>query len=59
MLAFISENLATIIISAVLLGCFTLAIRKVAKDRKNPGHNCSSCGGHCPGCQTGNLHKQE
>ena len=41
MLAFLIENLATILISAVLLAVVILIILKLKKDRQK---GCSSCG---------------
>lgn len=46
MMAFLMENLATIVISAVLIGVVTLVIVKLRKDKK-AGKGCASCSG-CP-----------
>lgn len=45
MLDFILNNIATIILSAILLSLFILAIIKIRKDKKK-----SPCGGMCSGC---------
>lgn len=47
MMQFITENLGTIIISAVLVAVVALIILKLRRDRKNGE---SSCGCGCDGC---------
>lgn len=47
MLNFISSNLSTIIVGAILCGVVALVIRKIVKDKKN---NVSSCGCGCSNC---------
>lgn len=49
MFTFLVENLATIIISAVILAVVTLIIIKMRKDKK-AGKSCSGCGSGCAGC---------
>lgn len=44
MINYITDNLATILISAILFIIVASLIRKVIKDKKN---GCSSCGGGC------------
>lgn len=53
MLAFLIENLATILISAVLLAVVILIILKLKKDRQK---GCSSCGCGCGGCGSSCAH---
>lgn len=53
MLAFLIENLATILISAVLLAVVILIILKLRKDRQK---GCSSCGCGCGGCGSSCAH---
>lgn len=51
MLTFIMENLATIIISALLLLVVALIVRKLWRDRKQGGCGCgcsSDCADSCP-----------
>ncbi len=50
MLEFIINNLATIIISLILIAILALVIRKIVRDRKK-GTTCS-CGSDC-GCCSG------
>lgn len=48
MLNFLSENLGTIVVGAVLAGLVVLAILSLRKDsKKSP---CSMCGGGCSHC---------
>lgn len=50
MLSFIAENLATIIIGAIVALWLILAIVKIVRDRKK--------GGHCAGCPySGSCHR--
>ncbi len=49
MLTWIAENIATIIISAIILTAVALIIAKMVRDKKN-GKTCSSCGCGCEGC---------
>ena len=56
MFTWIIENLATILISAVLLLVVVLIIRKLVKDKKK---GKSSCGCNCAHCaMSGSCHKQ-
>jgi len=48
MLAFISANLGTILISLLLLVLVFAIIRKIITDKK---HGISSCGGNCAHCK--------
>lgn len=48
MLAFLSENLATILISALVLLAAALAILKIRRDKKKSP--CGSCCSGCSGC---------
>ncbi|HQA56261.1 MAG TPA: FeoB-associated Cys-rich membrane protein [Acetivibrio sp.] len=50
MIGIIADNLANIIISAILLVCAVLAILKIRKDKKS-GDRCCSCHG-CPSSST-------
>ena len=47
MFEFISANIATIIVAAVILAIVTLIVVKMVRDRKN---HKSSCGCGCSGC---------
>lgn len=44
---FLSQNLATIIVSLILAAAIVLVVRKLYKDRKA---GKSSCGCNCSGC---------
>lgn len=48
MLQWFSENLATIIVCAVLALVTVLIVVKLVRDRKS---GKASCGGNCAGCQ--------
>lgn len=54
MLAWLSENIGTILIILVLAAIVALAIRSIVKDRKSGksscGGNCSACGAQCEAC---------
>ena len=52
MFAWITENLATIIICAVLIAVCTLIIIKLRRDKKKGN---ASCGGGCSGCAMNGL----
>lgn len=47
MITFLSENLATILVSLVLVGIVAAVIVKMRKDKKA---GVSSCGGNCQNC---------
>ena len=56
MLAWITENIGTILISAVLLLVVVLIIRKLVKDKKK---GKSSCGCNCAHCaMSGSCHQK-
>ena len=56
MLAWITENIGTILISAVLLLVVVLIIRKLVKDKKI---GKSSCGCNCAHCaMSGSCHQK-
>lgn len=56
MLAWITENIGTILISAVLLLVVVLIIRKLVKDKKKGE---SSCGCNCAHCaMSGSCHQK-
>lgn len=56
MLAWITENIGTILISAVLLLVVVLIIRKLVKDKKK---GKSSCGCNCAHCaMSGYCHQK-
>lgn len=56
MLAWITENIGTILISVVLLLVVVLIIRKLVKDKKK---GKSSCGCNCAHCaMSGSCHKE-
>ena len=56
MLAWITKNIGTILISAVLLLVVVLIIRKLVKDKKK---GKSSCGCNCAHCaMSGSCHKE-
>jgi hypothetical protein len=54
MLDFLKNNLATIIISAVILTAVVLIIIKMRKDRK-AGKSCSGCGSGCGSCPSSSM----
>jgi len=55
MLSFISENLASIIVGAVVLLIVGAVVIKLIRDKKN---HKSSCGACCSGCPMGSeCHK--
>lgn len=47
MIAWLAENLSTIIITIILIVIVGLVIRSMRRDKKN---GKSSCGGSCAGC---------
>ncbi len=53
MLTWITENLSSIVVVAIVLFLMGLALRKIIRDKKSGkgtcGGNCSACGGcsHC------------
>ena len=56
MLTFLSQNLATILISVGLLAVVALIVAKMARDRRA---GKTSCGCGCSGCALqGQCHKQ-
>ena len=53
MLAWLSSNLATILVGLFLLGVVVLIVRRMILDKKAGKHlcgSCGSCGGGCGGC---------
>ncbi len=55
MLKFIGENIATILVGAVVLGALLLSLRHMAKQKKKGG-----CAGGCGGCpNAGNCGKAQ
>lgn len=48
-MAFLMENLSTIIILLLVIGAAVLAIRAIIRDKK-AGKACGSCPGGCHGC---------
>ena len=56
MIAFLAENLATIIVAAVLAAVVVLTIRKMHRDKKAGGCSCGGSCGCCP--SSGMCHKQ-
>lgn len=52
MLNFLIQNLATILVSAVLLAVVILVIIKIFKNRKKGG---SCCGTGCDGCPSSSV----
>ena len=54
MLAFLKDNLATIIISAVILAAVVLIIIKMRKDNK-AGKSCGGCGSGCGSCPSSSM----
>ena len=56
MIAWITENLGTILISLVLILIVTAIIIKLIRDRKN---GISSCGGNCAHCGMCKAHMQD
>lgn len=56
MIAFLSENLATILVSAVVLAVIVLIIIKMRKNKKK---GTGSCGCSCEGCASSpSCHKK-
>ncbi|MFZ2538246.1 MAG: FeoB-associated Cys-rich membrane protein [Oscillospiraceae bacterium] len=51
MFTFVLENLATIIISVVILGIVTLIIMKMRRDKKKD----KSCGSGCSNCPSSSM----
>jgi hypothetical protein len=57
MIAFIVENLATILVGAVVLAVIVLIILKMRRDKKR---GAGSCGCSCEGCSSSvSCHKNE
>ena len=57
MLAFLAENLSTIIISVILVAVVTLVLFFMINEKKK---GKSSCGGGCSGCpMSGNCHRKK
>ena len=54
MVAFLKDNLATIIISAVILASVVLIIFKMRKDKK-AGKSCGGCGSGCGNCPSSSM----
>lgn len=52
MAEFLSENLATIIVSLILASAIILVVRKLYKDKKA---GKSSCGCNCSGCPSSSV----
>ena len=52
MLAWLSENIGTILIVAVLLAIVAAIVVKLARDKKQ---GKSTCGCSCPGCHGGSC----
>lgn len=53
----IIENMATIIVSAIVLGVLSLALYKIIKDKKS---GKTSCGCSCSGCAMKEMcHKEK
>ena len=54
MLAWLSSNLATILVSLILAAVVVLIVRQMLLDKKAGKHlcggSCGSCGGGCSGC---------
>ncbi|MDE6471276.1 MAG: FeoB-associated Cys-rich membrane protein [Eubacterium sp.] len=54
MIAFLSENIGTIIVLLILAGIVTAVVVKMVKDKKSGrsacGCNCSECGCGCNKC---------
>ena len=48
-MAFLMENLSTIIILLLVIGAAVLAIRSIIRDKK-AGKGCGACPGGCHGC---------
>ena len=53
MLSFITENLSTIIVGAVVAAVVVLIVLKLRKDKKK-GTSCS-CGSACSGCPSSGM----
>lgn len=56
MLAWITENIGTILISAVLLLVVVLIIRKLVKDKKKGKSSCDCNCAHC--AMSGSCHQK-
>ena len=56
MLAWITENIGTILISAVLLLVVVLIIRKLVKDKKKAKASCGCNSPHC--AMSGSSHQK-
>ena len=56
MLAWITENIGTILISAVLLLVVILIIRKLVKDKKKGKSSCGCTCAHC--AMSGSCHQK-
>ncbi|MGM9521791.1 MAG: FeoB-associated Cys-rich membrane protein [Oscillospiraceae bacterium] len=52
MLEFLSDNLATIIVAAVVFAAVALVLVKLIRDKKNHKSSCS-CG--CSGCPSSSI----
>ncbi|MDD4850025.1 MAG: FeoB-associated Cys-rich membrane protein [Gemmiger sp.] len=52
MLAFLTANLATIVVALVVFGAFVAVIVKMYRDHKAGKGGCS-CGGSCGSCPNG------
>ena len=58
MLAFIKENLSTIIIGLIILGAVVGIVIKMIKDKKN-GKTACNCGCGCESCPSAGIcHKK-
>jgi len=53
MMAWISENLATIVVGLAVLGIVVLVVRSMYKNKK-AGKSCS-CGSSCSGCASAGM----
>ncbi len=56
MIEFISNNLPSIIVGAVILGVFVAVVIKLVRDKKNHKSSCS-CG--CAGCPNAGICHQD
>ncbi len=57
MLAWLSKNCATIIISLILLAVVILILNKLRRDKRRGASSCGCSCGSCP--MSGTCHKQE
>ncbi len=57
MLSWISSNIATILISLVLIAIVAIIIRSIVKDKKKGKSLCGGNCGHCP--MGGSCHKHQ